>query len=149
MRSKRAASRSICVESRETAIGGVCGEILSQLEDKNFSGEEVFAVHLALEEACINAIKHGNKSDPAKAIRIEYTVNTEKVEIIITDEGEGFDPDCVPDPRCGENIYKPGGRGLLLMGSYMDIIEFNERGNRVRMVKYKEGAKRGGTEVVD
>ncbi len=61
-----------------------------------------------------------------------------KVEISMTDEGRGFDPNAVPDPRYGENLYKAGGRGLLLICSYMDIVEFNERGNRVRMVKYKE-----------
>ena len=55
----------------------------------------------------------------------------------MTDEGDGFDPQAVPDPRYGENLYKIKGRGLLLMRSYMDAVEFNERGNRVRMIRYK------------
>ena len=56
----------------------------------------------------------------------------------MTDQGNGFDPETVPDPRRGENLYKKEGRGLLLMQSYMDIVEYNERGNHVHMVRYKE-----------
>ena len=54
------------------------------------------------------------------------------------DEGDGFDPNDVPDPRCGENLYKIDGRGLFLIRSYMDVVEFNEPGNQVHMVRYKE-----------
>lgn len=113
--------------------------MLPKLKAHNFSEDDIFAIHLALEEAFINAVNHGNRMDPEKEIKIEYSVGEGKVEISMTDEGRGFDPDAVPDPRYGENLYKAGGRGLLLICSYMDIVEFNERGNRVRMVKYKEG----------
>ena len=61
-----------------------------------------------------------------------------KVEIDIMDQGEGFNPETVPDPRLGQNLYKTAGRGLLLISSYMDVVEFNEQGNRVHMVRYKE-----------
>jgi anti-sigma regulatory factor (Ser/Thr protein kinase) len=54
----------------------------------------------------------------------------------LTDEGEGFDPEAVPDPRNGENLLKTSGRGLLLIRSYMDEVMFNDRGNCVHMVKY-------------
>jgi serine/threonine-protein kinase RsbW len=91
-----------------------------------------------LEEAFINAVRHGNKMDPAKGIKIDYSVALDKVEVAVTDEGSGFDPKAVPDPRYGENLYKPEGRGLFLMRSYMDEIGFNENGNSVSMVKYKE-----------
>ncbi len=126
------------VESTPSAIEGVCRRILSELEAKNFNQDGIFAVHLAVEEAFLNALRHGNKMDPNKEIKIDYLVSGEKIEIFMTDEGNGFDPDVVPDPRCGENLYKPEGRGLLLMRSYMDVVEFNERGNSVRMVRYKE-----------
>lgn len=130
-------SRSVVVASIPSAIGGVCKQILSELEPENFSEEDVFSVHLALQEAFLNAIRHGNKMDPEKEVRIDYSVGLDKVEIFMTDEGDGFDPQAVPDPRYGENLYKIKGRGLLLMRSYMDAVEFNERGNRVRMVRYK------------
>jgi serine/threonine-protein kinase RsbW len=128
-------SHSIVIETGSSAIAGVSKRILAQLEAKNFSREDIFAVHLALEEAFLNAIRHGNKMDPDKKIRVDYSVSLDKVEISMTDEGDGFDPSVVPDPRYGENLYKIEGRGLLLMRSYMDVVEFNERGNCVHMVK--------------
>lgn len=128
---------SAVVESKPSAIAGVCSQILSELESKRFSQDDAFAVHLALEEAFINAIKHGNKMDPDKKVKIDYSVSWDKVEISMTDQGEGFDPAAVPDPRVGENLYRPEGRGLFLINSYMDVVKFNERGNRVCMVKYK------------
>lgn len=131
-------SCSMIVESKPSAVAGLCEPILCKLEGSGFSNEDVFAVHLALEEAFINAVNHGNKMDPSKKVTIDYSVDLDKVEISMTDQGEGFDPGAVPDPRVGENLYKPQGRGLLLMNSYMDVVKFSERGNRVYMVRYKE-----------
>jgi len=129
---------SVVVESRPAAIGDVCRQILSKLQGNSFSEDDIFAIHLALEEAFINAVTHGSKMDPGKEVQIDYSVGSDKIEISITDQGEGFDPQQVPDPRVGENLYKPDGRGLLLINSYMDVVKYNERGNRVYMVRYKE-----------
>jgi len=137
MTSEASISRSIVVGSRSSAIAGTCTDILSELEAKSFSEDDIFAVHLAIEEAFSNAVKHGNKMDPGKEVKIEYSVSSDKVEISMTDEGEGFDPGAVPDPRYGENLYKTEGRGLFLMRCYMNVVEFNERGNGVHMVRYK------------
>jgi len=111
---------------------------VSKLEGSGFTKEDVFAVHLALQEAFINAVKHGNKMDPTKKVKIEYSLGLDKIEISITDEGVGFDPSAVPDPRAGENLFKPNGRGLLLIRSYMDVVKYNEQGNTLYMVRYKE-----------
>ena len=131
---------SAVVESISSAVSPLRESVLSSLKDHNFGEGEIFAVHLALEEAFVNAVKHGNKMDPAKEVRIECLVETDKVTVSVTDEGNGFDPESIPDPRYGVNLYKPEGRGLFLMRSYMDEVEFNERGNSVCMVKYKEKA---------
>jgi len=138
MASEASINCSIVVDSKPSAIVDVCHEILPKLEEHNFDKDDVFAVHLTLEEAFLNAVKHGNKMDPAKKVKIDYSVNPEKVEITITDEGEGFEPESVDDPRFGKGLYEPGGRGLLLMNSYMDIVKYNEQGNSVYMVRYKE-----------
>jgi serine/threonine-protein kinase RsbW len=114
-----------------------CREILSALEAGGFSQDDIFAVHLALEEAFLNAVKHGNRMDPTKKVTIEYAVDREKVEIRMTDEGPGFDPASIPDPRVGKNLYRPEGRGLLLIRSYMHTVEYSERGNSLRMVRRK------------
>ena len=129
---------SIVVDSKSSAVVDVCEEILSKLKEYKFDKDDIFAVHLTLEEAFLNAVKHGNKMDPTKKVKIDYSVTSEKVEITITDEGEGFEPESVDDPRFGEGLYEPGGRGLLLMNSYMDVVKYSEHGNSVYMVRYKE-----------
>jgi serine/threonine-protein kinase RsbW len=130
-------NRTVAVESVPSAIVVVREQLLSELKADHFGQEDVFAVHLALEEAFINALKHGNKMDTGKQVQIEYLVGPDRVEILVTDEGDGFDPESVPDPRCGENLYRANGRGLFLIRAYMDEVEFNERGNQVRMTRYK------------
>jgi serine/threonine-protein kinase RsbW len=144
MASKTPVRGSVAVESRASAITEVCRKILSELEAGDFSQEDIFAIHLALEEAFINAIKHGNRMNRDKEVKIDYSVGLDKVEIFMTDEGNGFDPNSIPDPRSGENLYKTEGRGLLLINSYMDVVEFNEQGNQVHMVRYKEKPRLAG-----
>jgi len=138
MASEAPISCSIVVESKPSAVVEVCKQILPKLEANSFGKDDIFAVHLTLEEAFLNAVKHGNKMDPTKKVKVDYSVDSDKVEICITDEGNGFQPDAVADPRFGEGLYEPGGRGLLLMNSYMDTVKYNERGNSVYMLRYKE-----------
>ena len=128
---------SVVVQSQPLALDGVYKQILGGLKQNNYSDDDIFAVHLAFEEACLNAVKHGNLMDPSKTVTVEYTVNTEKTTITITDEGKGFDPKGVPDPRLAENLYQPEGRGLLLINAYMDVVEYNDRGNRVYMARVR------------
>jgi serine/threonine-protein kinase RsbW len=128
---------SVVVESKPSALGPSCREILSAMEAKGFSPDDIFAVHLAIEEAFLNAVKHGNRMDPRKKVQIDYAVDQEKVEIRMTDEGPGFDPGRIPDPRVGRNLYRPEGRGLLLIRSYMQTVEYSGRGNSMRMVRCK------------
>ena len=131
-------SHSIVVGNTPYNVANVWSRILSEIEANDFSEDDVFAVHLALEEAFANAVEHGNKAAKKEEIKIDYSVGPEKVEISVTDQGGGFDPNSVPDPRYGENLYKTDGRGLLLMRSYMDAVEFNKRGNSVNMVRHKK-----------
>jgi len=137
MTSKAPISCTMNVGSSLAASEGVCHLIMAMLEESGFGKEDVFAVHLALEEAFINAIRHGNEMDPDKVVEVSYSVDSEKFEVWIEDEGAGFDPRSVPDPRCGDNIYKPSGRGLLLLRSYMDVVEYDGRGSRVHMVRHR------------
>jgi serine/threonine-protein kinase RsbW len=99
------------------------------------SEQEVFSVRLALEEALVNAIKHGNQMDRSKKVRVSYRFLPDRLEIHITDEGTGFDPEDVPDPTAVENLERPCGRGLMLMRHYMTEVAYNNRGNSVRMTK--------------
>jgi len=133
--------RTITIQSSHDLVHQLCKNILDEVKNNHFSSNDIFSIHLAIEEAMINAVKHGNKQDPLKKIRIEYSITPEMFDISIIDEGGGFTPTQVPDPRCEENLYKATGRGLLLMKTYMDCVEYNEAGNCVHMVKYKEEIK--------
>ena len=112
--------------------------IVKLLEDLHYSDRDVFGVRLALEEALVNAIKHGNGMDPEKRVRIGCRVAADRVSIEIEDEGEGFNPDDVPDPTALENLERPCGRGIMLMRAFMSRIEYNEAGNRVILEKRRD-----------
>ena len=136
--SKKPDSHSIAVESSPAAVNTVCQSILEQLKARQYTQDDIFAVHLALEEALINAVKHGNKMDPDKRVHIDYEINDEKLIIAVTDEGLGYKPDTVPDPRIGGNLLRPNGRGLLLINAYMDEVQYNETGNCIHLVRYRK-----------
>ena len=109
--------------------------LLAQMSDRGWDEQDVFGVHLAVEEAMMNAIKHGNQLDPSKQVFVDLQLLQDQLTITIADEGDGFDPDKVPDPTDDENLELPSGRGLMLMRSFMNTIDFNERGNQVVMQK--------------
>jgi serine/threonine-protein kinase RsbW len=113
-------------------------EIERALKAHNYAEPEIFAIRLAVEEALVNAIKHGNRLDRAKKVRVAYHVRAEHFEIVVADEGPGFDPDDVPDPTAAENLERCCGRGLMLMRHYMCEVAFNRRGNSVRMRKHRK-----------
>jgi serine/threonine-protein kinase RsbW len=120
----------------ETSLGReVQDRIISVLENRAYSDRDVFGVRLALEEALVNAIKHGNGMDPAKQVQIDCRFDDDGVRIVIEDEGPGFDVHSVPDPTAEENLDKPGGRGIMLMRSFMSHIEYNDLGNRLVLEK--------------
>lgn len=113
-------------------------KILNDVAGKGFDPQPTFAIKLALEEALINAIKHGNKLDPKKKVHIESKVTPKRFEITIEDQGPGFDRKNVPDPCVDENIEKCSGRGILLMEAYMDSVKWDRKGRRVKMIKVNE-----------
>jgi serine/threonine-protein kinase RsbW len=90
---------------------------------------------VALDEAFVNAIKHGNKFDASKNIRIAADVSKSEARFTIEDEGEGFDVNNIPDPLDPQNLFKPSGRGVLFIYNIMDEVKYNERGNSLTMVK--------------
>jgi len=108
------------------------------LAANSFTEHDIFAIKLALEEALVNAIKHGNQMDPDKRVFVTFSVTTERFEIRITDEGDGFNPEDVPDPTAIENLERPCGRGLLLMRGFMTDVQYHGKGNVVSMAKVRE-----------
>jgi serine/threonine-protein kinase RsbW len=114
---------------------------IDQLENRmrlhGYSCGDLFAVKLALQEAAINAFRHGNRSDPGKRIVLRCLVTPAEVLLEVEDEGAGFDPEAVPDPLLPENLDRPNGRGLFLMRVYMTWVSFNREGNRVTLARQR------------
>ena len=113
----------------------VTDQLLEQLGVHGWPPADIFAIHLAAEEAIVNAIVHGNKLDPTKKVHVECEISTAVVRILISDEGAGFDPASVPDCTVDERLEAPGGRGVMLMKSFMTSIEYNATGNAVVLLK--------------
>ena len=97
-------------------------------EVAGFDGDEALNMGLAVREAVINAIVHGNGQDPALEVGITMTANSDSLKATIRDHGAGFDPTQTPDPTADPNILLPSGRGLLLMRAFVDDVEFNTTG---------------------
>jgi serine/threonine-protein kinase RsbW len=118
-------------------VPALLDDVVAALEALGYPRRDLFAVRLALEEALVNAVKHGNRGNPAKEARLRYHAGPEFVLLEVEDEGEGFDPFAVPDPLAPENLERPSGRGLFLIRKYMTWVEYSERGNRVTMCKHR------------
>jgi serine/threonine-protein kinase RsbW len=110
-------------------------EEIGTVVGKAFAEHEAFAVKMAVEEALVNAIKHGNQLDPAKTVTVTWVLHAERFEVRITDQGPGFNPDDVPDPTSPENLERPCGRGLLLIRYYMTDVSFHDAGRTIAMFK--------------
>jgi serine/threonine-protein kinase RsbW len=124
-------SRVKNVEVAEEISRGVC-------ETVGFDPEAAFQVEMAVHEAVINAIYHGNRQDPAKNVSIKFLIFEGGVEIRVRDEGKGFDPGSVPDPLAEENLLNVSGRGIFLVRKFMDEFKVETSdgsGTEVIMVK--------------
>src|SRR5579872_639465 len=117
--------------------------ILEQLEDLGYAKKELFGIRMALEEAIVNAVKHGNRGDASKFVRIRYQACEEQFTVEIEDEGAGFCVDTVPNPLSPENVERPGGRGVFLIEHYMTWVQYNDAGNCVTMCKIRAHAHHG------
>ncbi len=133
---EKAQRKTIVISSLPSELPHVESAILPVLENKGYGERNIFAVKLALEEAVINAIKHGNELDDTKKVAVSFFVDDDRAMISVGDEGEGFDPDEVPDPTAEENLLASSGRGLALIRAYMDEIRFNEDGTEITMIKH-------------
>ena len=110
----------------ERMIEDVCD--LFEVGEDNFGN-----ILIAVTEAVNNAIQHGNKYDPSKHIQISFKSSKNQISFVVQDEGSGFDFTKIPDPTSPENIEKPHGRGIFLMNSLADKVEFEDHGKIVQL----------------
>lgn len=129
------------LRNERAAIQSLEHRVLDAVAEAGYTEAARFAVRLALEEAVVNAFRHGHKSLPPDAtIDVSWKVEGGRTTIAVRDQGPGFDPGGVPDPTLDENLECPTGRGLMLMRAYMTEVRHNERGNEVTMV-FDRGAE--------
>ncbi len=107
-----------------------------------FPPSDAADVEIALREAFANAIFHGNGNRPEKKVRLRcYGAPGKGLLLAIRDEGPGFDPATVPDPRSEERLHLPHGRGIFLMHELMDLAEYRRGGREVVLYKACRGRK--------
>ena len=128
-----------------TLMNGVLQYLLERVAKLGVIALEKSNLFIALDEAFVNAVKHGNKNDPTKLVRVGAELSPKEACFTIEDEGEGFDVQTIPDPCDPANLFKSSGRGVLLIYNIMDEVEYNAQGNRVKMVKRPEPAAKTGT----
>jgi len=99
--------------------------------------DERFHIAMAVREAAVNAVLHGNEYDPTKQIEVSFENTGDKLVFTITDQGKGLDPDSIPDPLAPENLLRGTGRGIFLIRSFMDEVKFRQLhpGTELTLVK--------------
>lgn len=116
-------------------INSVIDTLIQEMQQQGFSEKEIFGMRLSLEEAIVNSIKHGHKYDHSKQVTVDSKWDDGVFTVRIEDQGEGFNPDEVPDPL--DNLEKPSGRGVFLMRHYTNVA-YNTIGNCVTLSKVKK-----------
>jgi serine/threonine-protein kinase RsbW len=119
-------------------MNGVLEYLLDRVGRMGLIKVEQSNLFVALDEAFVNAVKHGNRNDPSKLLRVTAELSAHEAIFTVEDEGDGFDVREIPDPRDPANLFKSSGRGVLLIYNIMDEVEYSERGTRLKMVKRPE-----------
>ncbi|HEV2130552.1 MAG TPA: ATP-binding protein [Longimicrobiaceae bacterium] len=116
-------------------IEDAVAELVRRCETFAYGGSRLYLnFRVGVTEALANAVRYGNRSDPEKEVRVEVMLDDSHVALKVIDQGDGFDPDGLPDPTLPANLERSGGRGVFLMRELMDEVEFIVPGNAVRLV---------------
>jgi anti-sigma regulatory factor (Ser/Thr protein kinase)/ActR/RegA family two-component response regulator len=119
-------------------MNGVLHYLIERVSKLGLIRPERSNLFVALDEAFVNAVKHGNRNDPSKMVRITAELSAKEARFTVEDEGNGFNLQEIPDPCDPANLFKTSGRGVLLIYNIMDEVKYNERGNQLTMVKRPE-----------
>ena len=105
-----------------------------------FAEDDLMKIGMAVREAVVNAVVHGNRYNANKKVRFSVVKNSGRLTVRVADEGEGFDSEHLPDPLAPENLLRTSGRGIFLIRSFMDELEINRPkagGTELVLIKYK------------
>ncbi|HEV2718146.1 MAG TPA: ATP-binding protein, partial [Terriglobales bacterium] len=130
------------VDSAEQAASRIAAEA-------GFGDEEVMRIAMAVREAAVNAVLHGNAYDPGKKVSLAFETTRYDLVITIRDQGQGLDLNKIPDPLAPENLLKSSGRGIFLIRSFMDEVHIHpsQTGTEIKLVKHVHGPAGGGKEA--
>ena len=109
--------------------------------EAGFDDEEIIKISMAVREAAVNAVLHGNAYDPAKKVTLAFERTPRELVITVRDQGTGLDLGKIPDPLAPENLMKTSGRGIFLIRSFMDVVEIHpsQAGTELKMIKHVHG----------
>lgn len=112
---------------------------LSVAQHAGFDDEDLMKIGMAVRESMVNAVVHGNQYNSHKKVHFSVSHNGGRYQVTVSDEGEGFDFESLPDPLAPENLLRTSGRGIFLMRSFMDEVSIRRResaGMEVTLVKF-------------
>ena len=130
----------LSIPSTLASVETVSSEVKEATAKVGFDEDAANWIELAVHEAIINAITHGNKHSDEKNVDVKFITDDDSLTVVIRDRGEGFDPSDLPDPTDIDNLLKPSGRGIFYMRTFMDEVEHSlhpEGGSIVRLKKWK------------
>jgi len=113
--------------------------VLREAQELGFDEDDQHRIGMSVRECMVNAVVHGNCYNARKKVHVTVSRAPDRLAVTITDEGEGFDLNSLPDPLANENLLRHSGRGLLLIQAFMDEFQMRARepkGTEVKMVKY-------------
>jgi len=130
------------VNSAEQAASKIAAE-------HGFDEEEIMRISMAVREAAVNAVLHGNAYDPDKKVKLDFETTGGDLVITIRDQGKGLDLNKLPDPLAQENLLKTSGRGIFLIRSFMDEVQIHpsQTGTEIKLIKHVHGQPGGGKEA--
>jgi serine/threonine-protein kinase RsbW len=134
----RAGRLSFALSSTMDSVSEVEAAAEKMAADAGLDEDARFHVTMAVREAAVNAVLHGNDYDPDKKISASFENNGKSLVITVADEGKGLDPDSIPDPLAPENLLRGTGRGIFLIRSLMDEVHFRQLhpGTELTLVKH-------------
>ena len=138
MSGPRTGRRSFTLASTMESVGEVEAAAEKLAGEAGMNEDDSFALAMAVREAAVNAVLHGNEYDPSKQISVSLENTGDSLVIVIADQGKGLDPDTIPDPLAPENLLRGTGRGIFLIRSFMDEVHFRQLhpGTELTLVKH-------------
>ncbi|MBF0489303.1 MAG: ATP-binding protein [Candidatus Omnitrophica bacterium] len=125
--------------SRVERVDEFVSSLLTRISPWSSDKKTIFNIQLALHEALVNAVKHGNQMNDGLSVLVDISKENNQLTMQVTDQGEGFDHTLIPDPITPENLEKLNGRGIFLIQNAMDKVEFSDQGRTIKMIKFLKG----------